>query len=301
MPLFLPALDQVNKLCVTATTGGTLTLPSSPGFSLTVAPGSATFPGGSKTGCVSVTPVNMDKSPMTPGFGQQPRFLVTIQPVGTIFNPPAAISIPNVDGLKPRASTEMYSYDHDLAAFVAIGTGTVSNDGSVIKSDPGVGVLKAGWHCGGDPKIFGTASLCPECFKCDGAQCIFTTPDQPCGKFPSCLRCKSNGSNSGICTLAVAPTLVSKKSESPFKYDGLKGLVFVEVWHLLNPGDCGAYLGTYSHEKVVTKSDTCVPKYDDAEQTTASVPNVTQTEFDQPGIHDEWGAGVRLNQSCKAR
>jgi hypothetical protein len=160
MPIYLPALDPVNKLCVDATHGGTLTLPQSPGFALTVLPGSATFPGGSKTGCISVTPVNGDKVPMAPGFGQQPRFIVTIQPVGTTFNPPAPITIPNVDGLKPRAVTEMYSYDHDLAMFVAIGTGTVSTDGSVIVSDPGVGVLKAGWHCGGDPNTSGsTASL----------------------------------------------------------------------------------------------------------------------------------------------
>ena len=131
-PIYLPRLDLVNRLCVTATSGGTLTLPQSPGFSLTVAPGSATFPGGSRTGCISVTPVNPDKVPMVPGFGQQPRFVVTIQPVGTIFNPPAQITIPNVDGLAPRAKTEMYSYDHDLASFVAIGTGSVTADGSVI-------------------------------------------------------------------------------------------------------------------------------------------------------------------------
>jgi hypothetical protein len=38
-PIYLPALDRVNRLCVTATTGGTLTLPqTSPGFSLTVLP-----------------------------------------------------------------------------------------------------------------------------------------------------------------------------------------------------------------------------------------------------------------------
>src|SRR5947207_9203595 len=98
----------------------------------------------------------MDKVPMMPGFGQQPRFIVTIQPVGTTFNPPAPITIPNVDGLKPRAVTEMYSYDHDLSMFVAIGTGTVSSDGSVIASNPGVGVLKAGWHCGGDPNQIGS-------------------------------------------------------------------------------------------------------------------------------------------------
>ena len=104
---------------------------------------------------MTVTPVNGDKVPMSPGFGQQPRFVVTIQPVGTIFNPPAQLTLPNVDGLAPRQVTEMYSYDHDLAAFVAIGTGTVSEDGSVIASDPGVGVIKAGWHCGGNPDHVG--------------------------------------------------------------------------------------------------------------------------------------------------
>lgn len=132
MPIYLPALDPLAKLCVDPYSGGTLTIPSAPGFSLTLQPGAATFPGGAKSGCITVTPVNPDKVPMTPGFGQQPRYVITIQPVGTSFNPPAAITIPNMDGLAPRARTEMYSYDHDLAAFVAIGSATVSADGSVI-------------------------------------------------------------------------------------------------------------------------------------------------------------------------
>ena len=165
-PIYLQNLDTVNQLCVTATTGGTLTLPDSPGFSLTVAPGSATFPGGSRSGCISATPVHMDKIPMAPGFGQQPRFILTIQPVGTTFNPPAAMTLPNVDGLAPRAVTEMYSYDHDLGSFVAIGTGTVSNDGTLIVSDPGVGVLKAGWHCGGPPVPPGCGCSCGLCQLC---------------------------------------------------------------------------------------------------------------------------------------
>jgi Glucodextranase, domain B len=171
-PIFLLSLNEANKLCVTATTGGgTLTIPEAPGFSLTFGPGQVTFPGGSKEGCVSVTVVHGDKVPMTPGFGQQPRFIVTIQPAGAVFNPPAAITLPNVDGLRPREVTEMYSFDHDIGSFVAIGTGTVSDDGRVIRSNPGIGVLKAGWHCGGNPNVQGTAAHCAECYSCQQNQC----------------------------------------------------------------------------------------------------------------------------------
>jgi hypothetical protein len=177
-PIYLPVLDTVHQICVDATNGGTLTLPQSPGFSLTVAPGAATFPGGARQGCVTVSTVHGDKVPMAPGFGQQPRFIVGIQPAGTLFNPPAAMTLPNVDGLSPRAKTEMYSYDHDLSMFVAIGTATVSDDGSVIASDPGTGVLKAGWHCGGDPNAAGSAGSCGDCAVCVGTQCVPTQQSQ---------------------------------------------------------------------------------------------------------------------------
>ncbi|HTF45410.1 MAG TPA: choice-of-anchor X domain-containing protein, partial [Terriglobales bacterium] len=161
MPIYLPALDPLSKVCVSPTTGGELRSASSPGFSLKVLAGSATFPGGSKTGCVSATPVNPDKIPMVPGFGQQPRFIVTIQPIGTIFSPPAAMTIPNVSALPPNSKPEMYSYDHDLASFVTVGSATVSPDGSVITSDPGVGVLKAGWQSGGLPLPLPDGSVRP--------------------------------------------------------------------------------------------------------------------------------------------
>jgi hypothetical protein len=198
LPIYLPVLDAVNKLCVSETQGGTLTLPQVPGFALAVKAGSATFAGGSRSGCLTVTPVNGDKVPMSPGFGQQPRFVVTIQPVGTVFNPPAQLTLPNVDGLSPRQVTEMYSYDHDLAAFVAIGTGTVSEDGAIIASDPGVGVIKAGWHCGGNPNTVGTAGTCPDCQKCQGTGCVADPAKN--GQSPpddKCVVCK-NGAKQPI-------------------------------------------------------------------------------------------------------
>lgn len=217
-PIFLLPLNSANSLCVTDTTGGgTLTIPEAPGFSLTFGPGQVTFPGGSKTGCVSVTVVNREKVPMAPGFGQQPRFIVTIQPAGAVFNPPAPITLPNVDGLQPRAVTEMYSFDHDISSFVAIGTGTVSDDGLVIRSNTGVGVLKAGWHCGGNPEARGTVADCPPCNFCQAAapgpggpdQCVFDANQTACTGGPynncivpgtgACAQDPTPGSYKGIC------------------------------------------------------------------------------------------------------
>jgi hypothetical protein len=149
----------------------------------------------------------MDKVPMAPGFGQQPRFVVTIQPVGTHFNPPARMTIPNVDGLAPRAVTEMYSYDHDLASFVAIGSATVSEDGSTITSDLGAGVIKAGWHCGGNPNTSGSAGTCAVCKKCDGASCVADNSQTPPQASPT--DCKEQYCNGGVVAIR------DKDSEQP--------------------------------------------------------------------------------------
>jgi hypothetical protein len=261
-PIYLPVLDNINKLCVDETHGGTLTLPTSPGFSLKVVAGSATFPGGSRTGCVSVSPVNGDKIPMTPGFGQQPRYIVTIQPVGTMFNPPAAITLPNVDGLAPRAKTEMYSYDHDLSMFVAIGTATVSDDGSIIASDPGVGVLKAGWHCGGDPNASGHVADCGECNICKGDHCEpdpnKTDPSHP-------LACNGKAPNTKLSFNGGADSINISISPSCKGYCGTttdsNNVVLAKC---LTPADTGFNIGQITDavrsafSKVFDNSDPCM-------------------------------------------
>jgi hypothetical protein len=197
MPIYLLPLDLTSGVVVDETRGGTLTLAEVPGFALEVKPGSVTFPGGSRSGVVSVTAVHSDKVPMVPNFGQQPRLIVTIQPAGARFDPPARLTLPNLEGLAPGMVTEFYSFDHDLGHFVSIGPGTVSDDGTVIASNPGVGILKAGWHCGGNPSSSGTSHACPECTRCVNNSCA--PSDSPnCDDKDRCTindRCQG-----GLCT-----------------------------------------------------------------------------------------------------
>ncbi len=171
-PIYLLSLNLLEGRLVDESQGVVLRLKDVPGFALEIEPGAATFPDGTQSGTVSVTAVHADKIPMTPNFGQQPRFVVTIQPAGTHFDPPARLSLPNVDGLEPGEVTEMYSFDHDLGQFLSIGLATVSEDGTTIRSNPGYGVRKAGWHCGGNPSSSGTPHNCAECKVCDGIRCI---------------------------------------------------------------------------------------------------------------------------------
>ncbi|MDA0345930.1 MAG: hypothetical protein O3C43_17680 [Verrucomicrobia bacterium] len=73
--------------------------------------------------------------------------VISIQvPGASTFDVPAPITFPNIDGLKPGESSFLASFDHDVGDWVVIGTGTVSEDGSVINSDPGTGIVAPGWH-----------------------------------------------------------------------------------------------------------------------------------------------------------
>jgi hypothetical protein len=193
MPIYLLPLDLTSGLLIDETHGGTLTLPDVPGFALEILPGSVTFPGGGKSGVVSVTVVHDDKVPMVPNFGQQPRLIVTIQPAGARFEPPARLTLPNVEGFAPGQVAEMYSFDHDLGHFVSIGPATVSEDGSVVSSNHGVGIVKAGWHCCGFPKDSGTPNHCPECTKCTGDDCLPEKLCQHCGTDPQWKACDGEG------------------------------------------------------------------------------------------------------------
>ncbi|MBS1859363.1 MAG: hypothetical protein JST11_28575 [Acidobacteria bacterium] len=285
LPIYLPALSN-NVLCVTENTGGgTLTMPEAPGFSLTFGPGQVTFPGGSKSGCVSVSLVHTDRMPMVPGFGQQPRFLVTIQPSGALFSPPAPLSMPNVDGLPPHAVTEMYSYDHDISAFVAIGTGTVSADGMSIVSNPGVGVIKAGWHCGGNPNSSGTAATCPQCQTCNGNACV-PNPGASCddGKFCTSANGTTPGPDqcvNGSCQGRAIADQDNVGGQQQWDFSGLASLIkgTAEVLNFA-PG-CRATAPSFSGAINLTGSKICC---ESSQSIVSALKYGGQLQYQLPGV-----------------
>lgn len=195
-PIYMVKLNTENAVAVGAEYA-VLELAEYPGFKLEIAKDSVTFPDGATEGLISVTSVNASKVPMAPPNGMQPQFIVTIQPTGTRFDPPARLSLPNVDAHAAGAQVEMYSFDHDLEEFVSIGLGTVNEDGTVITSNPGVGVVKAGWHCGSQPAgqgccggSNGNNKGCPKCYNREGDNCNAgdckpddtQDPGEPCKK-----------------------------------------------------------------------------------------------------------------------
>lgn len=231
MPIFLLPIDLAQGVLVDETNGGRITLAEVPGFALDILPGSVTFPSGSRSGLVSVTAVHSDKVPMVPNFGQQPRLIVTIQPAGARFDPPARLTLPNLEGYAPGQVTELYSFDHDLGHFVSIGPATVAEDGATMVSNRGVGIVKAGWHCGGNPSGSGTSHNCPECQKCvnncckpdDGPAC---DDHDPCTINDKCMGGKCTGEQvtinaiNGACVGAVnQPIALTAVSNAPEKVE----------------------------------------------------------------------------------
>jgi hypothetical protein len=56
-----------------------------------------------------------------------------------------------MSGLPAGAIAYFLSFNHDTARFEIIATGSVTDDGSCIVSDPGVGIVTAGWGCNCPP------------------------------------------------------------------------------------------------------------------------------------------------------
>ncbi len=90
-------------------------------------------------------PPNRIPAPLPPNLN--PKLVISVQAMGaTNFDVPAPVTFPNLDGLEPGEKSLIFSFNHDAGHWEVIGTGTVSTDGLMVVSDPGVGILAPGWH-----------------------------------------------------------------------------------------------------------------------------------------------------------
>lgn len=149
--IYLPKLDKGSAITVDDKTGGTLHMADVTGVELVIAPGSATFLDGSKSGQLTLSQVNNERIPMSPPGGVSLMVVGALQPAGVRFNPPARLRFPNVDNLAPGQVVDIVTFDHDMNRFVTVGTAKVEPDGKTVLSEPGQGMPFAGWHSTAPP------------------------------------------------------------------------------------------------------------------------------------------------------
>ncbi|MBW3670201.1 MAG: Ig-like domain-containing protein [Acidobacteria bacterium] len=119
---------------------------------------------GSRGGMAGISPVPPDRLPEPLTNGVNFPVVITVQTDGaTNFDADVSTCFPNLpnprDGqtLPAGAKSALWSFDHDEGQFVIAGPMTVSQDGTLICTDPGVGIPEPGWH-GGDPGNQGSGS-----------------------------------------------------------------------------------------------------------------------------------------------
>lgn len=86
--------------------------------SLTIPPQTVmTEEGSAFDGMLSVSEVPNDYTPGVLSDTLDPSVVVTLQPMGLIFNQPVSITFPNVDNLPPGSEVDIWSLDHSTGEF----------------------------------------------------------------------------------------------------------------------------------------------------------------------------------------
>lgn len=158
-PIVLPDLDdgvtETVAVDVSGTTTADVTIGNAliEGFSLDVPAGTTiTVQGVPASGSVdlNVTPVERINVPVPLPPGLNPGAFVTIQPGGVAFDPPLGLTLPNVNGLAAGTHVDVWSFDHDLNAWVNRSMGDPARQGVVDGTGVSIvadGVIVAGgWH-----------------------------------------------------------------------------------------------------------------------------------------------------------
>ena len=121
--------------------------------SITVPAGSLFADDGTPGGKVGIAPVPPDRLPGQLPPGLNFPLVITVQTDGaTNFDTPAPICFPNLPDpdtgqtLPANGKSALWSFNHDTGRFDIAGPMTVSTDGTLVCTDPGVGVPAPGWH-----------------------------------------------------------------------------------------------------------------------------------------------------------
>ncbi|MCI0540529.1 MAG: hypothetical protein L0Z50_35460, partial [Verrucomicrobiales bacterium] len=164
--IFLPLIRQGTLQPVSQTQDTTINFPAEvvqknpalEGVSITVPANSLFSENGTRGGKVGIAPVPPDRlpSPLPPGL--EMPIVITVQTDGALnFDRPAPLCFPNLTDpvlktpLPPNSKQSLISFNHDKGIWEGVGSMTVSADGKMICTDPGVGILQPGWHGVGPP------------------------------------------------------------------------------------------------------------------------------------------------------
>ena len=132
----------------------------------------------------------------------------TVQPAGTRFDPPIEVTLPNASSQPAGDNLPIVQWDHDLGQYVAMGRATVSEDGSVLITDSGSGITKAGWGglCRYDPDKCGKNAP-PKCKECES---LFTGS----GDCPTCYK---DPAKDGLRDTSIDTNIFNVSYEPKFK------------------------------------------------------------------------------------
>jgi RHS repeat-associated protein len=151
--IYLPMLDTAHPINLPLDAGGfttqqvLATTPTIPGLVVTIPQGTRIIgPDGNPVSQLIITPVPIDRSPMPFPAGVTPPMLFAINPGGAVPSQPLPISFPNVQNAPPGSKADLYFFDLSIGTWNIWGTGTVSQDGTQIVSDPGFGLPRLAWH-----------------------------------------------------------------------------------------------------------------------------------------------------------
>ena len=152
-PIYLPALDVDSGQEIDPTEDITVTTENIPGASVFVEAGSlSTQEEEAFTGTLSITEVPPDLTPAALPENLSPDLVVTIQPGEMLFDTPAPLNLPNTAGWAAGTEMDLWSINPETGDFDNVGTGIVSEDGSVIETIEG-GIRNSSWHFFAPPPI----------------------------------------------------------------------------------------------------------------------------------------------------